>query len=102
VGPEVETSFTPEIYATFIFSRWIFGDPVAAAAREWVECRICSYIQILGKPKTIYSEKRAAVAALLSLSLDASAQSVRDTPTEMHLRQEQVEALLARAGGSRK
>ena len=93
----METSFTPSLYATFIFSRWILGDAVATSARQWVEHHICRYIEVLGTPKTIHSEKRAAVAALSSLAMDRSAEAVRRSPTEMHLRQEQVEAVIARA-----
>lgn len=95
--PNVETSFTPPLYATFIFSRWILGDAVATSARQWVEHHICRYIEVLGTPKTIHSEKRAAVAALSSLAMDRSADAVRRLPTESHLRQEQVEAVIARA-----
>jgi hypothetical protein len=37
------------------------------------------------------------VAALSSLAMAQSAEAVRQAPTEMYLRQEQVEAVIARA-----
>lgn len=99
--PTVETSFTPEIYATFIFSRWILGDAIASSARRWVEVLICRYIEVVGKPKTVQLEKRAAIAALSCLSMKSSVEFVKSVPTESYTDYDNIELLLARARVSR-
>lgn len=89
----MDTDFSPDIYAVFIFSRWVCYERAPRRARSCVEFRIQRYIEIRGKPKTVYTERRAAVAALRSLGFESSADRVSQMPTEKIVKVEQLERL---------
>jgi len=95
MGPGVDTDFSPDIYAVFIFSRWICYEEAPRQARACVEFRIQRYIEIRGKPKTVFTERRAAAAALKSLGFAKCADRVSQMPTEKKVKMEQIERLAA-------
>lgn len=91
----MDTNFAPDTYAVFIYSRWVCHEPGTRAARIPIEFRIQKYIEIRGTPKTVMTEKRAAVAALRSLGFMGCAKRVSALPLEKILRSEQIERFVA-------